>query len=305
MENTIQGKCPKCDHVLDIPADLERFSCMYCGARLIANDLVLPPAPVGDCGEALAYVKEHLMDTLTCYAGYEKKITKKDYAPSFSVYEAGICEIFKKLDAACNAEPTRRSEFLKQTVSDFLAGLQALIDACPGKQKKQRTLFDYKLIIALFLVPAVRHLRLSISEDFADDLHREWMKAYPDSPFRPGTYEQIVSGFRKRGFCFITTAVCSAEGKPDDCAELAAFRRFRDGYLSACPDGKDLIAEYYDIAPAIVAVIDYCCDAPAVYTHLRQTYLAQCYDALLAGKNEECKACYSDMVQTLKLRYLS
>ena len=31
MEEMTTGLCPKCGHTLQIPAELERFSCMYCG----------------------------------------------------------------------------------------------------------------------------------------------------------------------------------------------------------------------------------------------------------------------------------
>ena len=33
MEEMTTGLCPKCGHTLQIPAELERFSCMYCGER--------------------------------------------------------------------------------------------------------------------------------------------------------------------------------------------------------------------------------------------------------------------------------
>ena len=64
------------------------------------------------------------------------------------------------------------------------------------------------------------------------------------------------SSSRKSGGCFITSAVCDSFGKPDDCYELTTFRNFRDNWLSTQPDGKNLIAQYYEIAPKIVAEID-------------------------------------------------
>lgn len=305
MENIFQGICPQCNHTLQIPAELVTFSCMYCGARLRQDELILPGASADDRDEAIAYVKAHLTEALTEYSGYEKKITKKDYASAFASYEQGIEKTYAALDRACNTCPAQRSELIGQTVTAFIDGAEALAKASSEKkQKQERALFDSKMIIALFLVPAVRHLNLSVSEDYTDTLHKEWMRRFPDNPFRPATYEEIISGFRKGVLCFITTAVCAAEGKPDDCAELTAFRAFRDGYLAACPDGKALIDEYYDIAPAIVNAIDYCGESAAVYTELREIFLSRCYQDLLAGRNEECKAEYTNMVQSLKHRYL-
>ena len=115
-------------------------------------------------------------------------------------------------------------------------------------------------------------------------------------------------GFRKKkflGLCFITTAVCESEGKPDDCAELTAFRAFRDGYLKAQPDGAALIEEYYRIAPTIVMCIDVCGDRDARYAAIREQYLQPCYNALQAGDLAGCKTKYVRMVRDLEREYLS
>jgi hypothetical protein len=68
--------------------------------------------------------------------------------------------------------------------------------------------------------------------------------------------------------CFITTACVVARGLPDDCEELTVLRRFRDGYLRRRRDGEEQIAEYYCIAPAIVAAIAARPDAARVFERL-------------------------------------
>ena len=163
------------------------------------------------------------------------------------------------------------------------------------------------IIVAIFLVPMVRALELPVSEPFCKALQEKWCARYPKDPFYLGTYDTIASGFRKKflGLCFITTAVCQSRGLPDDCAELTAFRAFRDGYLRACPDGEALIEEYYRIAPGIVSCIDVCSDRAAKYAAIRDTWLSPCYRDLLAGRLEPCKARYVDMVRSLEKEYLS
>ena len=121
--------------------------------------------------------------------------------------------------------------------------------------------------------------------------------------FQCATYEEISTGFHKHKLCFITTAVCESEGKPDDCAELTAFRAFRDGWLSETEQGRALIEAYYEIAPAIVAAIEYSDDRAARYAELRRDYLTPCYEALLRGDNEDCGRIYIRMVRTLQARY--
>jgi DNA-directed RNA polymerase subunit RPC12/RpoP len=305
--NTIQGRCPKCGQILEIPSSLNKFSCMYCGARLVREELAQDPLPEGDFDEAMGFVHAHLMECITNYPDYQKKITKKEYEPAYQVYERGTSDIFEKLDLACRLQPAQRDTILRDTAAEFLDGLQSCYEKdkrWSHRSKRNEVMFDTKIIIALFMVPSFRHLKLSISEDFSSELHSQWSRKYPKSPYRPGTYEDISGGFARRKLCFITTAVCSSEGKPDDCAELTAFRAFRDGYLSACPDGKALISEYYDIAPAIVTCIDYCGTPAQDYSAIRRDYLSDCYHALQAGDNAACREKYVSMVRVLERKYL-
>ena len=104
--------------------------------------------------------------------------------------------------------------------------------------------------------------------------------------------------------CYVTTAVCDTFGKPDDCFELTTFRNFRDTWLINQPDGKALIAEYYDIAPRIVDNINRLADAAQIYKSIWQQYLEPCLNFIRSGDNLSCKNKYIEMVSELKRRYL-
>lgn len=108
---------------------------------------------------------------------------------------------------------------------------------------------------------------------------------------------------KKSSDCFITTVVYKCFGKPDDCYELTMFRSFRDNWLARQPDGRDLIAEYYAIAPAIVRRIDLMTSSAAIYQQIWQQYLAPCLKYLEQGENEACKKHYVDMVKALKAKF--
>ena len=128
------------------------------------------------------------------------------------------------------------------------------------------------------------------------------------------TAQQLLQQFREaenarnnrqnNGGCFVTTAVCESLGKPDDCEELTAFRKFRDGWLTAQPDGKNLIAEYYAVAPKIVDRINRLADAAQIYENIREKYLEPCLNFIKHGENLSCKKLYIKMVHDLKSRYL-
>jgi predicted GTPase len=113
----------------------------------------------------------------------------------------------------------------------------------------------------------------------------------------------IIGGVKHVFGCFITTATCMSLGKPDDCYELAAFRDFRDNWLVKQPDGEQLVAGYYDIAPGIVSAIDQIPERETIYRNIWETYLSQCLKSIEAGNYDDCKTRYMDMVNSLQLEY--
>ena len=232
----ILGKCPKCMQELKVPASLAEFSCMYCGARLAQADLLTgaEAAPAAPDETAFSAALEGLSGCIRNYRGYHKRVTKTDYEPAFAEYEAGCHAMVRRLDAGVAGLPAdARAAQLRAAAGRMIDDLAVDWAA----RKGSRFLFDEdKYVVALFFVPMVLRQKLPSGREFADTLQAVWVERYPKSPFYVGDYETLAGGFRKKkflGLCFITTAVCESEGKPDDCAELTAFRAFRDGYLKA------------------------------------------------------------------------
>lgn len=297
-------KCPSCGKELQIPTELTEYSCVYCGARTKKAS-----SRTVDCtaAEALKEVKSRIMETIVGKRELRKEIKKEQYDLAFRDYEALCRPIFNRLDDACLAAGEEWEPVLDELVADFMQQLENHWNTEGSASKRKFAQEDDKITIAIFLVPAVQHLDLASGEEFCQRLQAAWVARYPQTPFHLGSYETISGGFRNKrfGLCFITTAVCKQEGKPDDCAELVAFRAFRDGYLSACPDGPALIQKYYRVAPSIVTIIDLCTDSQAVYGEIREKWLGSCYEALQKGCWQACKADYTDMVETLERRYLN
>lgn len=103
-------------------------------------------------------------------------------------------------------------------------------------------------------------------------------------------------------FCFLTTAMCEYYGKPDDCHELKALRKFRDNWMAQTEEGKRLVAEYYDIAPVIVDAIGKDSNAVAIYSMIRDV-IYHCIDQMDKGDNQGCLDSYKEMVQNLAKKY--
>ena len=103
--------------------------------------------------------------------------------------------------------------------------------------------------------------------------------------------------------CFITTAVCEYFNKADDCYELTNLRQFRDEWLSCQPEGKELIIEYYDIAPIIVKNLEILPAKDTIYNELWNNYISLCLKHIENNEYQRCKELYISMVSYLKKKF--
>lgn len=99
--------------------------------------------------------------------------------------------------------------------------------------------------------------------------------------------------------CFISTAVCGALGKPDDCEELKTLRWYRDHVLIGLPGGPQAIRVYECIAPDVVVAIEGRTDAKLRYAHIYQTLVAPALVAIRSGQYQDAFRLYRE--RTLEL----
>ena len=170
------------------------------------------------------------------------------------------------------------------------------------KREKEITMMNLNLSMAVFIFPSILKYDGSCAAPLVKALQLHWKNRFPKSNISAADYATIEKGFHKK-FCYITTAVCETFSKPDDCYELNTFREYRDNYLMSLPEGADLIRQYYDVAPSIVKHIDERSDRSLVYRGIWDTYLSPCLTMIEQGRNDDCRALYTDMVLTLKDKY--
>ncbi len=104
--------------------------------------------------------------------------------------------------------------------------------------------------------------------------------------------------------CFLTSACTEARGMPDDCHELTVLRNFRDGYLRSQPEGEAEIAEYYAVAPRIVASIQQRPDRTDIFETIYRDLVAPCVSMIEQGKREEAHFLYRAYTKKLALQYM-
>ena len=173
-----------------------------------------------------------------------------------------------------------------------------------SKRKRELAAFDYNLNMVAYFLPLLGEMESEIKEEFIRDITENWNKQIPDAKIAFSSYENIKKGFRRSVFCYITTAVCRSLGRPDDCYELNTLRDYRDSYLLSTDEGREIVQEYYNIAPTIVKRIDKKAEADEIYENIWKTYLSPCITMIENGENEKCRDLYSSMVRKLEARYL-
>lgn len=104
---------------------------------------------------------------------------------------------------------------------------------------------------------------------------------------------------KKKSGCFFTTAACHYKGLPDDCYELEVLRCFRDNYLLATCDGRNMVDHYYSIAPALAERLVEGADFDQVWKAV-----TNCIIAIESGRHQDAVSIYKEMVLSLQKRLL-
>lgn len=253
--------------------------------------------------------EKRLIDFFEEMRGRTKEFKKKTYdsvfKESYEKYKGLTEEISASVSEASPEEREALIEHFASVIPDY--AFDAVREKYAGKKKnvKSRDAIDYNLCIVVYIVPILNYTKDESLEAVAKRLVELWnAKEITDMQISYSDYESISGGF-KRKYCYITTAVCESRHKPDDCYELETLRRYRDDYLMKSKEGRALVEEYYDIAPALVMCVDMQKDRNQIYDAIYEEYLVPCIDDIEKERLEACKERYVSMVKRLSGKYLA
>jgi len=102
------------------------------------------------------------------------------------------------------------------------------------------------------------------------------------------------------GKCFITTAAVEIMGLDDNGEVLETLRNYRDAYMSRYEEGRNLVVEYYQIAPKIVEAIDNTSNPIEVYSELYSKYILKAKEQIDNEQEEDALITYRSMVEYAK-----
>lgn len=303
----VKRNCPKCNGELQVPEDLETCICMYCGETFhpkAKKKVDLTGVPVqkleANYKESLTEIPQLLSDIEAMLP----RFTMNKYSDCFNEYERKSTPLLLAAEQYASLSEENCSLVAKELAETIVETITSRINSKSNKKVPKATQIDqYRFFFTVYLVPMVRHLRYEISEPFADALVDTWVNIYPKYPFQKSEYERLLAGFKRKGLCFITSAVCDTLQKEDDCYELTAFRHFRDTYMLEQPERREVVEEYYRIAPAIVTFINMEPQAKRTYRKIWMEYLKPCLQSIEEEKYDLCEKQYTHMVEELKDKY--
>ena len=240
------------------------------------------------------YLKEGLIQFYN--STYKQRLSKGRYKSEVEHLRCQNQELFYELREALGDENNDNLERIAQIIPEYVSEYLAQY---PSKRKREVHQVDHNMNMVCYYLPIIH----SIDSTLAERTVEIWNEKMTRSKIGLSTIEGIDGGFKK-GFCYITTAVCETLGKGDDCPELTMLREYRDQYLLSTSEGERIVDSYYNIAPTIVNRINKEEHSKKIYKEILTTYIQPCLTLIEMEKNEECKRLYSDMVLTLEKKYM-
>ena len=231
-----------------------------------------------------------------------KYFKRKSYEQFFKDTYEKYRELVMSLPSLCEGEGEEVEAALEELASVIpMYARRKFLDV--PKKKKEAVGIDYNMTMAVYVVPMLVYQHDPLNERIAKRMVEIWNEGQVTGlRLQKSDYDQIAGGFHK-GLCYITTAVCESQGKPDDCQELTVLRRYRDQYLMRSKEGRAMVEEYYEIAPVLVLSIGMHREPYKIYQEIYRDYLRPCVEYAENEENVKCRELYADMVGSLRQRF--
>ncbi len=253
-------------------------------------------------GDCMDQIKNELSKLLIENKELMKEFKSATYKESFQLLLESNRPLFDAIERAYD-ETDEKEALINDLAEDFVSRAKSVYDTLPKKGAKSNYLMDANMLMGTYIIPCIVEYKGKSSEVLADTILNKWNLVFTQFNLQKGSFTDIDSSFRRK-LCYITTAVCNCLNKEDDCYELTLLRNYRDTYLTSQPGGKELIEQYYSVAPQIVFGIDQMRDAKDIYRDIYREYLSPCISLIENQEYEICKQMYSGMVLELENTYL-
>jgi len=251
-------------------------------------------------------ITNHVEKLTALYNSAEEKMPyfkRNVYDQAFNKYYEENLSTFDEMNSELEGQSIEFvDEYLNEFSDLFIAIFKSEYDKIEKKGKRSTYVTDHNTPIVIYMFPAILHYEAKWCRRCVEVLVEKWNATFTEVKIGYGTYEDIKAGFKYK-LCYITTAVCDSLNKADDCKELTLLREYRDNVLSKEEGGKELIDEYYDIAPTIVKRINRSENPKEEYNRLYSSFILKCIENIENNEYEQCRDNYTSMVTELKNKY--
>lgn len=232
----------------------------------------------------------------------DMKFNREHFDKNFEKLIRKESDLLREIGKACGES----EEIFRQICECIPRYVSGQLSKIGSKRKRDMAALDHKMNMVSYFVPLMGEIPCENAEnakEISERMVKSWNETMPEYKIGYTDAESIRSGF-KRSLCYITTAVCQSQNKPDDCYELTLLRGYRDHYMMQTEDGIATVEQYYNIAPTIVKRIARRDDASEIYASIWKEYLQPCIMMIENNELEACRVCYTDMVHSLEKKYL-
>lgn len=295
-----EGRCPKCNEVMQIPIGRDKIICMFCGQEFSVEEA--REEEQAACREAIEHFRETAGSFFHNMEETAKGFHRNRYAESFENYCQRENENLKTINGIMKEAPDR-AEAGKEVAEIIIGCAKEIMNGHKKKASREAFQMTLNMYMVTYVLPAILYTDAGLA-DLTDCICRKWSAAFKKSNIQAATFDSLKEGFRRK-LCYITTAVCESLHKPRDCYELQVLKAYRDNYLSTAPGGEALIAQYYDLAPTIVKRVNKQKEHETIYRELYDTYISPCVRLIEEGENEACREKYQEMVERLQAEYIN
>lgn len=247
-------------------------------------------------------IKQKLIEFFIEMQDYRKFFKRKLYKDTFMRCYEEHKELLSSLITQCEKAEDKEKVIseLARIIPEYAHGK---VDEQTKKSKKEALMMDYNMTMVTFVMPVLTYSKNEDMESMADKMVEYWNKGPITMKLSKSNFEDLEGGFKSHP-CYITTAVCESQNKPDDCYELTILREYRDNYLLQSAEGESVVRRYYDVAPTIVNRINRQENSKEIYQEIYDEYLSSCVSLIERGEKAKCQTIYTDMVMDLQKKYL-
>ena len=295
-----EGRCPKCNEVMQIPVGREKIICMFCGQEFSVEEGKKADAAAYE--EGLSALQERIGSLFVEIEKTVKGFQRTEYEASFEKYLIKHQDVLQMIRKIMSGAPDATDAAEK--ISDMLVAQgESLMSTYAGKLNYKSEQMKLNMYMVTFVIPSILSIENGKCSAITDLVCAKWAATFKDSKIQAADFATLSSGFRKK-LCYITTAVCRGLHKPEDCYELNLLKQYRDGYLASAEGGEETIGQYYDMAPTIVKRVEKRENKEEIYRYLYDAYISPCIHFIEDGRNQECREKYREMVEMLQAEYM-